>query len=64
MKNKEIDSEEVSGTPGLILFIVIIGFISLMLSDITTAEMLGYMIGFSIVMLPLSMFFGTLKLLK
>lgn len=46
----------------IVLFVVMWG--GLMISDITAGEMIGYMIGFSIIMLPITMFVGTLKILK
>jgi len=45
------------------VLIVIVMFIALMMSGITVGAIMGYMLGFAIVMLPLTLFFGTLKVI-
>jgi len=41
----------------IVILGVVIGFIWLMVSDITVSEIIGWMIGFTIVMLPITLFF-------
>ncbi len=54
--------EEKKAAAKLVFIVVLI--IGIIMADLSISETIGYMIGFSIIMLPFTLFFGTLKILK